>query len=74
MANKPIRPLRSDAEYKLALAKISRCADQDSARGPAPELLDTLTRIIEDYERKRWPVAVRATRPRSGYSSFSVVK
>jgi len=77
MANKSTNPLRSDSEYKVALAEIKRCFEREPGPSPAaPELFETLAGIIEDYERMRWPEAVRAIQPRrrDRYSSFSVVK
>lgn len=77
MVKASARALRSDAEYKLALAEIRRCFEREPGPHPAaPELFDTLAGIIEDYERQRWPDATRAIQPRKRdrYSSFSVVK
>jgi antitoxin component HigA of HigAB toxin-antitoxin module len=77
MATKSSNPLRSDSDYRLALAEIKRCFEREPGPSPAaPELFETLAGIIEDYERMRWPEAVRAIQPRrrDRYSSFSVVK
>jgi len=77
MATKSGNPLRSDSDYRLALAEIKRCFEREPGPSPAaPELFETLSGIIEDYERMRWPEAARAIQPRrrNRYSSFSVVK
>lgn len=58
MAKKVIRPLRSDAEHKAALAEIERYFEREPKLGtPAADRFDLLALAIEDYERKRWPIA-----------------
>jgi len=53
-----IRPLRSEADYDAALAVIERYFDKPPKPGtPAADRFDLLARVIEDYERKRWPIA-----------------
>jgi HTH-type transcriptional regulator/antitoxin HigA len=57
MAQKIIRPLRSDAEHKAALAEIERYFDREPKPGTAAaDRFDLLALVIEDYERKRWPI------------------
>jgi HTH-type transcriptional regulator/antitoxin HigA len=57
MAKKMIRPLRSDAEHKAALAEIERYFEREPKPGtPAADRFDLLALVIEDYERKRWPI------------------
>jgi HTH-type transcriptional regulator/antitoxin HigA len=57
MAKKIIRPLRSDAEHKAALAEIERTFEREPKPGtPAADRFDLLALVIEDYERKRWPI------------------
>ncbi len=46
-----IRPIRSDADHRAALAEIESCwgaADGDR--------LDVLAALVESYEARRWPI------------------
>jgi len=57
MAKNLIRPIRSEADYDAALNEIERYFDNE----PKPDTreadrFDLLALIIEDYERKRWPI------------------
>ena len=57
MAKKVIRPLRNDAEHKAALAEIERYFAREPKLGTsAADRFDLLALVIEDYERKRWPI------------------
>ena len=57
MAKKMIRPLRSEADYDKALSEIERYFENEPKRGtPDADRFDLLALIIEDYERKRWPI------------------
>jgi HTH-type transcriptional regulator / antitoxin HigA len=57
MAKKVIRPLRTHAEHKAALAEIERYFEREPKPGtPAADRFDLLALVIEDYERKRWPI------------------
>ena len=57
MAKKVIRPIRSDAAHKAALAEIARYFEREPKPGtPAADRFDLLALVIEDYERKRWPI------------------
>ena len=57
MAKKVIRPLRSDAEHRAALAEIERYFEREPKPGTAAaDRFDLLALVIEDYERKRWPI------------------
>ena len=57
MAKKMIRPLRTDAEHKSALVEIERYFEREPKSGtPAADRFDLLALVIEDYERKRWPI------------------
>ena len=52
-----IRPLRSEADYDEALAAIERYFDKPPKPGtPAADRFDLLALVIEDYERKAWPI------------------
>jgi HTH-type transcriptional regulator / antitoxin HigA len=57
MAKKMIRPLRSEADYDAALKEIERYFEEAPRLGtPEADRFDLLALIIEDYERKRWPI------------------
>ena len=57
MANTIIRPLRSEADYEAAVDEIERCFDHEPEPGTAEaDRFDLLALVIEDYERKRWPI------------------
>jgi HTH-type transcriptional regulator/antitoxin HigA len=52
-----IRPLRNEADYEAALDDIERYFDKEPARGtPAADRFDLLALVIDDYEKKRWPI------------------
>jgi HTH-type transcriptional regulator / antitoxin HigA len=52
-----IRPLRNEADYDAALAAIERYFDKPPKPGtPAADRFDLLALVIEDYERKQWPI------------------
>ncbi len=56
-AKKVIRPLRSEADYDAALDEIERYFDNEPKPGtPDADRFDLLALVIEDYERKRWPI------------------
>ena len=57
MAKKMIRPIRTEAEYDEALDEIERYFENEPQPGtPEADRFDLLALIVEDYERKRWPV------------------
>jgi HTH-type transcriptional regulator/antitoxin HigA len=57
MAKKIIRPLRSEADYDAALKEIERYFESEPKPGtPEGDRFDLLALIVEDYERKRWPI------------------
>jgi HTH-type transcriptional regulator / antitoxin HigA len=57
MAKKMIRPLRSEADYNAALKEIERYFENEPKVGtPEADRFDLLALIIEDYERRRWPI------------------
>jgi HTH-type transcriptional regulator/antitoxin HigA len=57
MAKKMIRPLRSEADYDAALEQIERYFESEPNPGTSEaDRFDLLALIIEDYERKRWPI------------------
>jgi HTH-type transcriptional regulator/antitoxin HigA len=57
MAKKVIRPLHSEADYNVALNEIERYFENEPKPGtPEADRFDLLALIIEDYERRRWPI------------------
>jgi HTH-type transcriptional regulator / antitoxin HigA len=76
MAKKIDRPLRSEADYDAALADIERYFEMEPKPGtPEADRFDLLALIIEDYERKCWPIepphtidAIRYGMEMGGYS------
>ena len=76
MAKKMIRPLRSEADYDAALEEIEQYFDDEPKLGtPQADRFDLLALIIEDYERKHWPIeppdtidAIRYRMETGGYS------
>jgi HTH-type transcriptional regulator/antitoxin HigA len=57
MAKKAIRPLRSEKDYDAALAEIEQYFVKPPKRGtPDADRFDLLALVIEDYERKAWPI------------------
>jgi len=56
-ARRSIRPLRTEADYEAALDAIERYFDREPRPGtPDADRFDLLALLIEDYERKRWPI------------------
>ena len=47
----PIRPIRNEADYELALQEIDRCLDAASG-SPERDQLEVLTVLVDDYEAK----------------------
>jgi HTH-type transcriptional regulator/antitoxin HigA len=57
MAKKMIRPLRSEVDYETALTEIERYFGNEPKLGTAEaDRFDLLALIIEDYEKKHWPI------------------
>ena len=57
MSKRAIRPLRSQADYEAALDEIERYFDNEPKPGTsAVDRFDLLALVIEDYEKKRWPI------------------
>jgi HTH-type transcriptional regulator / antitoxin HigA len=72
MAKKMIRPLRSESDYGAALKEIERYFEHEPKPGTSEaDRYDLLALIIEDYERKRWPIeppdAIRYCMERGSY-------
>ena len=76
MAKKMIRPIRTEPEYDEALDEIERYFDKEPKLGtPEADRFDLLALIVEDYERKRWPIeppetidAIRYRMETAGYT------
>jgi HTH-type transcriptional regulator/antitoxin HigA len=76
MAKKMIHPLRTEADYDAALEEIERYFDKEPKPGtPEADRFDLLALVIEDYERKNWPIeppdaidAIRYRMETGGYS------
>jgi HTH-type transcriptional regulator/antitoxin HigA len=57
MAQKVIRPLRNEADHEAALDEIEGYFDSEPRKGTtAADRFDLLALVIEDYERKHWPI------------------
>jgi HTH-type transcriptional regulator/antitoxin HigA len=57
MAKKMIRPIRTETEYDEVLDEIERYFENEPKPGtPEADRFDLLALIVEDYERKRWPI------------------
>lgn len=52
-----IRPIRTDADHRAALAEIDACwgAPEGADEG---DRLDVLVALVEIYEAKRWPIEI----------------
>src|SRR4051794_5333915 len=57
MAKKMFRPIRTEIEYDEALQEIEQYFEKEPKPGtPEGDRFDLLALIVEDYERKRWPI------------------
>ena len=57
MAKKRIRPIRTNADYRAALAEIERYFENEPKWGtPEADRFDLLALVLEDYENKKWPI------------------
>ena len=52
-----IRPIRNEADYDAALQTIEGLMGVAPGT-PAADTLDVLVALVEDYEKRRWPVDV----------------
>jgi HTH-type transcriptional regulator/antitoxin HigA len=73
---KIIRPIRSEADYDEALKEIERYFNKEPKPGTADaDRFDLLALVIEDYEKKRWPIEppdpVEAIRYRMTLGNFN---
>jgi HTH-type transcriptional regulator / antitoxin HigA len=52
-----INPIRTKADYRAALAVVSKLVDKDRAFGtPDGDRLDVLAKLVEAYEAKHHPI------------------
>ena len=73
---KQLRPLRDEGDYDAALAEITKYFDNQPKPGtPRADRFDLLALLIEDYERRNWPIeppdpvtAIRFRMETGGYS------
>jgi HTH-type transcriptional regulator / antitoxin HigA len=57
MAKKMIRQIRTETECNEALEEIERYFEKEPKPGtPEADRFELLALIVEDYERKRWPI------------------
>jgi HTH-type transcriptional regulator/antitoxin HigA len=75
-ATAPVRPLHSEADYEAALDAIEAYFENEPQPGtPAADRFDLLALVIEDYERRHWPIdppdAVDAIRYRMETGNFT---
>jgi HTH-type transcriptional regulator/antitoxin HigA len=76
MAKTPIRPIRSKEDYEAALEEIEQYFEREPKPGtPDADRFDLLALVIEDYEKKHWPIeapdAVEAIRYRMQTGGFT---
>lgn len=50
-----IRPIRSDADHRAALAEIEACWGAPAGT-EAADKLEVLVTLVENYEARRWPL------------------
>jgi HTH-type transcriptional regulator/antitoxin HigA len=54
---KMIRPIRTEAQHRAALEEIERYFENEPKPGTAAaDRFDLLALVIEDHERKHWPM------------------
>ena len=57
MEIRPIRPIRTEADYRATLREVSALVDQDPAPdSPEGERLDVLATLVQAWERRHFPV------------------
>ena len=76
MTKKAIRPLRTKADYEAALDELEAFFDLEPKPGTVEaDRFDLLALVIEDYEKKHWPIdppdPVEAIRYRMSAGGFS---
>ena len=59
MPKKPIRPIRTDAEYRPALGEIERYFENEPKPGTREaDRFNPLSLVLDAYETKNWPIRV----------------
>lgn len=54
---RPIRPIRTKADYQVALRELSACFDNEpDPRTPEGERFEVLLTLVEAYESRHFPV------------------
>jgi HTH-type transcriptional regulator/antitoxin HigA len=76
MAKKAIRPLRTRSDYEASLDEIESYVDNAPKPGTTEaDRFDLLALVIEDYEKKHWPIdppdPIEAIRYRMATGGFS---
>jgi len=68
MTQRPIRAIRTDADYRAALVEIERYFEKEPKAGTrAARRFDQLTLVLEHYESRHWPIRKRLSpRPVAG--------
>ncbi len=57
MARKPVRPIRTEADYEAALDEIEEYFENEPKPGSLEgDRFELLALVIEDYEEKHWPI------------------
>jgi len=52
----PIKPIRNEADYELALQEIDRCLDAEAGSSER-DRLEVLTVLVDDYEARHHPIS-----------------
>ena len=79
---RPIRPLKTEADYDAALAEITTYFEREPEPGtPEADRFDLLALIIADYEDRHWPIeppdaveAIRYRMEQAGYRQADLAK
>lgn len=50
-----IKPIRTEQDYRRALAEVERLMDADEGT-PEADRLDILATLVEAYEDEHWPI------------------
>jgi len=57
MNTRPIRPIRTDADYRQALAELSTGFNREPAPGSAEgDRFEVMTTLVEAYEARHFPI------------------
>lgn len=50
-----IKPIRTEQDYRRALAEVERLMDAEDGT-PEADRLDVMATLVEAYEDERWPI------------------